>query len=567
MGGRFTLRGAMALFLYVAPLEDKKAMKKASQPSVPLLSLRDFISEFTADHTWTPTGPVLLRQAFVADDIRAVGDPDKHTLDITISTGRRDRMNDTIAADGWDIRAFKKNPVVLWAHNYSTPPIGRATQTGLDETGKKLRSTAEFMPAEVNPFAETIYQMYLGKWMRAFSVGFVPKEWEWNEKEEGLDFTKQELLEYSAVPVPANSDALAGARSAGIDLEPLIGWAEQVLDEWTEEPAEPTLWIPKDLVEDMRKEAAGDPLVISVPQMLESLKIVGADGFEIKSAGPTGSVDGGGPNAPILLHTTKVGELEEIVEHSLVFENLPNGDGPLLLRISDEKGQVPFEAIEDLRTLISQETGRSVIAVFGDTEVRIEELVVDKLIEPVKEEEPNEKAAGEVVHGSSSSGDATGESGEVGGAATSAGDAVGGEEILARAKIVLDVRGCARCGDDHDGVKFYELTHPIGDYDLWAKCPENDEPILLKVIVDQESDAAVEEKAEEGDDWGFGEYLDARAAERDEGGEEEEDLLDAFNKLSKEEVSQIVKAGLQNAVLSDESTLVFAAKTGRLPGR
>ena len=563
MGGRFTLRGAMALFLYVAPLEDKKAMKKASQPSVPLLSLRDFISEFTADHTWAPTGPVLLRQAFVADDIRAVGNPDKRTLDITISTARRDRMNDTIAVDGWDLRAFKKNPVMLWAHNYRTPPIGRAAKTGLDETGKKLRSTAEFMPAEVNPFAETIYQMYLGKWMRAFSVGFVPKEWEWNEKEEGLDFTKQELLEYSAVPVPANSDALAGARSAGIDLEPLVGWAEQVLDEWTDDPAEPTLWIPKDLVENMLKEAAGDPLVISVPQMLESLKIVGADGFEIKSAGPNGSVDGGGPNAPMLLHTTKVGELEEIVEHSLVFENLPDGEGPLLLRVSDEKGQVPFEAIEDLRTLIAKETGRSIIAVYGDTEVRIEELVVDKLIEPVEEEVPNEKAAGEVEDGSDGGSETTS---DVGNAASEGGE-VGSEEVLDRPKIILDVKECSRCGNDHDGIKFYELSHPIGDYDLWAKCPEVDEPLLLKVVVDQERDAAVEEKAEEDDDGVLGEYLDARAAERDEGGEEEEDLLDVVQKLSEEEISEVVKAGLLNAVLSDESTQAFAAKTGRLPGR
>jgi HK97 family phage major capsid protein len=46
----------------------------------------------------------------------------------------------------------------------------------------------------------------------------------------GLDFTKVEMLELSAVPVPALPTALATARSAGINLRPLVDWTERALD-------------------------------------------------------------------------------------------------------------------------------------------------------------------------------------------------------------------------------------------------------------------------------------------------------------------------------------------------
>lgn len=48
------------------------------------------------------------------------------------------------------------------------------------------------------------------------------------------------------------------------------------------------------------------------------------------------------------------------------------------------------------------------------------------------------------------------------------------------------VRGCARCGGDHDKVLFRRLSRgPIktetGQRTHWAECPVNGEPILLSV--------------------------------------------------------------------------------------
>jgi hypothetical protein len=85
----------------------------------------------------------------------------------------------------------------------------------------------EFMDADIHPLAETIFRMVKAGYVKATSVGFLPIEWGWSKDKSrpfGIDFTKQELLEISIVPVPANANALAEARRLGIDLDPLFDW-------------------------------------------------------------------------------------------------------------------------------------------------------------------------------------------------------------------------------------------------------------------------------------------------------------------------------------------------------
>ena len=54
--------------------------------------------------------------------------------------------------------------------------------------------------------------------LNAVSVGFIPLEW--TETKDGYDITKWELLEFSAVAVPANQDAIAEAvKSFGNDAK------------------------------------------------------------------------------------------------------------------------------------------------------------------------------------------------------------------------------------------------------------------------------------------------------------------------------------------------------------
>jgi Caudovirus prohead serine protease len=137
----------------------------------------------------------------------------------------------TVAANAWLIENFIKNPVFLWAHDDTQPPIGRVVQ--LAAVGDQLRGAVEYADADLNPFADMIYRMVKGGYINATSTSWLPLEWSPSRdknRQGGVDFTKVDLLEISNVPIPAMPGALASARSNGIDTAPLYEWAERLLD-------------------------------------------------------------------------------------------------------------------------------------------------------------------------------------------------------------------------------------------------------------------------------------------------------------------------------------------------
>ena len=151
-------------------------------------------------------------------EIKAVGDPQDRVLEFVGSTAQVDRYGDVIEVEGWDLKNYQKNPVFLWAHDYRQPPVGKAVQVGKTDQG--LLFQVKFATAEEYPFADTVYKLYLGGYLRATSVGFqdlarepiTDKE----GKQVGWRFKKQELYELSAVPVPANPNALIMAVQKGV---------------------------------------------------------------------------------------------------------------------------------------------------------------------------------------------------------------------------------------------------------------------------------------------------------------------------------------------------------------
>lgn len=149
----------------------------------------------------------------------------------TFSDGTIDRAGDSIDPKGWVLDNFNKNPVILWAHDSWSPPIGRGVD--VSAAGDALVGDVDFMPPEINGFADTVYRMVKAGYIKAGSVGFLPLEWTFvNDKDRpyGINFEKQELLEFSICPVPCNPNALQEARSKGIDTAPLAEWAERLLD-------------------------------------------------------------------------------------------------------------------------------------------------------------------------------------------------------------------------------------------------------------------------------------------------------------------------------------------------
>jgi HK97 family phage prohead protease len=152
-------------------------------------------------------------------------------LSFVMSTSDTDRMGDTIAQDGWDLAAYAKNPVLLWAHRYDQLPVGKVGKA-LVEDGKLIARDVEFASRELSAFGWSVGEMYRQKFLNAVSVGFQPTVLEWKEDDSGgIDFQKQELLELSAVPVPANANALQLAKSAGLLVPEWKRWAEDILDE------------------------------------------------------------------------------------------------------------------------------------------------------------------------------------------------------------------------------------------------------------------------------------------------------------------------------------------------
>ena len=126
-----------------------------------------------------------------------------------------DRFGDVIEVGGWDIEGFKNNPVFLFVHDRLTPPVGMVPRIWTE--GKQLLNTVRW--DEADPFAQYLMGKYQRGFMRAVSVGFRALEFADGKPREGKDrvglvFKKTELLEISAVPVPAHPKALQKAFAA-----------------------------------------------------------------------------------------------------------------------------------------------------------------------------------------------------------------------------------------------------------------------------------------------------------------------------------------------------------------
>lgn len=146
-------------------------------------------------------------------EIKEISETER-TFTATASTENVDRDREVLTLKGWDLTNYKKNPVVLWAHTYDVPPIAKSVWTKVVK-GEGLMFKPQFATTD---FANDIFDLYKGGFLKSFSVGFKPVEWKdgVGGEEPRRTYLKQELLEISSVPVPANPGALISAMSDGI---------------------------------------------------------------------------------------------------------------------------------------------------------------------------------------------------------------------------------------------------------------------------------------------------------------------------------------------------------------
>jgi len=170
-----------------------------------------------------PSELEFIRKGFVINS-KGTDDEERSSTEL-ISTSDIDRDNEILLPKGAILTHYKKNPQVLWAHDYGTPPIGRAAWIKKDASSKGLLAKTIYA---TTAFAEEIWTLVKGGFLPARSVGFIPIEsHEPDDKEIARNpgragarrvYDKWEMLEYSVVPVPSNRQALQQAVGKDISL-------------------------------------------------------------------------------------------------------------------------------------------------------------------------------------------------------------------------------------------------------------------------------------------------------------------------------------------------------------
>lgn len=156
-------------------------------------------------------------------ECRAINE-DERSIEVVASTDTLDSHGD-IVEQTFDLKRYKKNPVVLWLHNSfgcfdgsdaeDFLPIGKAE--GVKVEDGKLVAKIVFLAgtAEEEPLVDKIWRRVKQGVLRAVSIGFRPGKVTREENAETGKVTyrlaKNELYEISVVPIPSNPDAVAKA--------------------------------------------------------------------------------------------------------------------------------------------------------------------------------------------------------------------------------------------------------------------------------------------------------------------------------------------------------------------
>ena len=158
-------------------------------------------------------------------------DEAKYQATFVISDESVDRQGEIIKQDGWDFKNYLKNPVVLFGHDSYDLPIGKSVKIWTEDT--KTYMTIEFA-ATIYEKAMVIWNMVKAGILNTVSVGFINKEYLDGEDYDNFVLTKNELLEVSIVPVPANPNAIVLAAKDGLiskkDVDFLVKSYEKELE-------------------------------------------------------------------------------------------------------------------------------------------------------------------------------------------------------------------------------------------------------------------------------------------------------------------------------------------------
>lgn len=142
-----------------------------------------------------------VRKNYSIEEYKEIGD---ESIQIMASDETVDRDADIIMADGWSTANWLNSGSLLYGHQPHELPIGTAESAQI--INKKLVVTSKLAKKGTSEWHDAIRSLVEQKILRGVSVGFQAKEWTDNANG-GKTFMKQELLEVSLTPIPANPSA------------------------------------------------------------------------------------------------------------------------------------------------------------------------------------------------------------------------------------------------------------------------------------------------------------------------------------------------------------------------
>ena len=225
-------------------------------------------------------------QAEASDELVTLGitlrsiDEAARTVDFIASTDAVDTYDEIVDQGTWELDIYRANPVVLFAHKSRELPIGKSVDVAV--RNGRLECRIQFATEDMNPEAERVWKLIKGQFLRAVSVGFIPRDVKW-EKRDGKDvfvLYGNSLREISVTPVPANHEALAKMRAralAGRPANEAPRAQENDMDEKTKQELEAQLAAATKAIEEAKAKraeelAAKDAELAIAAKALESLQ-------------------------------------------------------------------------------------------------------------------------------------------------------------------------------------------------------------------------------------------------------------------------------------------------------
>ena len=218
-------------------------------------------------------------RVMVVTEARQTEDGSAHRM--VIAANEVSRNGDELNLRGISFKNYRKNPVVLWAHDaYEGIPIAKTVKIGHDEQG---RIAADFEFNSEDEFAARVENAWNGGFIRGASIRYMPTKVVEVRNEAGeverVRIEESDLLEWSLVAVPADPDSVrAAARAMNLPEEIFRGFEPEPEDDEAEPPTYPVTEDPEpvpkwevvsQLIQEMSAELRFGDLILNRIDALE----------------------------------------------------------------------------------------------------------------------------------------------------------------------------------------------------------------------------------------------------------------------------------------------------------